>query len=159
MRIAMFRRVAVPALCWAGAAALWAGPTLAADSMAAASQKFETQLSGQNQVPAVDTQGTGTADFSYNPGTHRLNWTITYSGLSGPVMAAHIHSGAAGANGKVLLPLTKKGATDNPSPIKGHATLTDDQAKEIMSGNTYVNVHTDMHKSGEIRGQITPPAS
>ena len=154
MSIAMFRRVAVPALCLAGAAALWAGPTLAASS-----EKFETQLSGQNQVPAVDTQGTGTADFRYNPTTHKLTWSISYSGLSGPVTAAHIHSGASGANGKVLVPLTKKGSMDNASPIKGSATLTEDQAKELMSGNTYVNVHTADHKGGEIRGQISPPAS
>lgn len=154
MRMAMLRRVAVPALCLAGAAALWAGPTLAASS-----EKFETQLSGQNQVPAVDTQGTGTADFRYNPTTRKLSWSVSYSGLSSPVIGAHIHSGAAGANGKVLVSLTKKGATANPSPIKGSATLTEDQAKELMSGNTYVNIHTDMHKSGEIRGQITPPAS
>ncbi len=154
MRIAMLRRVAVPALCLAGAAALWAGPTLAASS-----EKFETQLSGKDQVPAVDTQGSGTATFHYNPGTHKLSWNVSYKDLSSPVTGAHIHSGAAGANGKVLVSLTKKGATDNPSPIKGSATLTEDQAKELMSGNTYVNVHTEMHKSGEIRGQITPPAS
>lgn len=72
---------------------------------------------------------------------------------------AHIHMGAAGENGKVLVSLTKKGATDNPSPIKGSAMLTDDQAKALMSGNTYVNVHTKDHPSGEIRGQITPPSS
>ncbi len=154
MRIAMFRRVAVPALCLAGAAALWAGPALAASS-----EKFETQLSGQSQVPAVDTQATGTAEFHYNPTSHKLRWSISYKDLSSAVIGAHIHSGAAGANGKVLVALTKKGATENPSPIKGSATLTEDQAKEVMSGNTYVNVHTEMHKAGEIRGQITPPAS
>lgn len=46
MRIATFQRLVVPALCLAGAAALWAGPTLAASS-----EKFQTELSGQNQVP------------------------------------------------------------------------------------------------------------
>lgn len=154
MRIATFRRVAVPALCLAGAAALWAGPTLAASS-----EKFQTELSGANQVPPVDTKGTGTADFHYNPTSHRLSWSISYKDLSSPVTMAHIHEGASGANGKVLVWLTKKGASDNPSPIKGATTLTEDQAKAIMSGNTYVNVHTKDHPSGEIRGQITPPAS
>ncbi len=154
MRIAMFRRVAVPVLCLAGAAALWAGPTLAASS-----EKFETQLSGQNQVPPVDTQGSGTAEFHYNPSTRHLSWSISYKDLSSAVTGAHIHSGAAGANGKVLVSLTKKGSMENPSPIKGSATLTEDQAKELMSGNTYVNVHTEKNKAGEIRGQITPPAS
>lgn len=153
MRTAMFHRLVVPALCLAGAAALWAGPTLAASS-----EKFETQLSGQNQVPPVDTQGSGTAEFRYNPSTHRLSWHIDYKDLSSEVTGAHIHEGAAGANGKVLVPLLKKGS-NMASPIKGSATLTEDQAKDIMSGNTYVNIHTKDHPSGEIRGQITPPAS
>jgi len=141
-------------MCLAGAAALWAGPTLAASP-----EKFQTELSGQSQVPAVDTKGSGTAEFRYNPTTHKLSWSISYKDLSSEVMMAHIHSGAAGANGKVVVSLTKKGSMENPSPIKGAATLTEDQAKEVMSGNTYVNVHTKDHPSGEVRGQITPPAS
>ena len=157
MRIATFKRLVVPAICLAGAAALYAGPTLAAGM--ASSEKFSTELSGQSQVPAVDTKGSGTADFRYNAGTHKLSWSISYKDLSSDVVGAHIHSGAAGANGKVLVSLTKKGSMENPSPIKGSATLTEDQAKELMSGNTYVNVHTKDHGSGEIRGQITPPAS
>jgi hypothetical protein len=148
MKISMLRRFVIPAMFLAGAA-LCAGPALAAKSSA--------ELSAANQVPAVDSQGKGTADFTYDAASKKLTWTISYSGLSGPVTAAHIHTGAAGANGKVLLPLTKQGG-DNASPIKGEATLTDDQAKAIMSGDTYVNVHTADHKGGEIRGQLAPPA-
>jgi hypothetical protein len=151
MRIAMFQRLIVPAMCLG--AALWAAPTLAA------SESFQTQLSGSQQVPAVDTQGTGTADFRYNPTTRRLSWTITYSGLSSPVTMAHLHAGASGSNGKPVVWLTMKGSKDNPSPIKGHATLTEDQAKMLMDGGLYINIHTADHPSGEVRGQVMPPSS
>ena len=151
MRMAMFRRLVVPAVFLAGVA-LTTGSVMAASG----TETFKADLSGMNQVPAVDTKGTGSATFRYNPTTHELTWTVTYKDLSSDVTAAHIHSGAAGANGKVVIPLTAKGATSNPSPIKGKATITDEQAMDLSSGNMYVNVHTTDHKGGEIRGQIMP---
>jgi hypothetical protein len=143
------RRLVIP-LALLGVA-LWAGPTLAAP------ETFQVQLSGAQQVPAVQTDGTGTADLSYDPSTHRLHWTITYSGLSGPVMMAHLHGpAAAGSNGGVQVWLTKKGGKVE-SPIKGAATLTADQAKQFEAGQLYINLHTHAHPGGEIRGQVTPP--
>jgi hypothetical protein len=41
------------------------------------------------------------------------------------------------------------------SPLEGSATLNDDQAKALMAGEVYVNVHTAANKGGEIRGQLT----
>ena len=70
---------------------------------------------------------------------------------------AHIHGPAAeGKNAGVEVWLSKKGAAAS-SPIKGEATLTADEAKQMMAGDTYVNVHTAAHPGGEIRGQIMPP--
>ena len=43
---------------------------------------------------------------------------------------------------------------DLASPIKGEATLTDEQAAEFADGKIYFNVHTAAHKDGEIRGQV-----
>ncbi len=77
---------------------------------------------------------------------------VTYSGLTGPATAAHIHGpAAAGANAGVLVPM--KAPLD--SPIKGSATLTDDQVKELMAGQMYANVHTATNPGGELRGQLT----
>ncbi len=145
------RRLVIP-LALMGVA-LWAGPSLAAP------ETFQVQLSGTQQVPAVQTDGTGTADLSYDPATHRLRWRITYSGLSGPVTMAHLHGpAAAGANAGVQLWLTKKGSPVK-SPIRGAATLTAAQAMQFEAGQWYINVHTRAHPGGEIRGQVTPPAS
>ena len=132
--------------------ALWAVPSQAA------TQSFQVQLSGAQQVPAVHTDATGTADLTYDPTTRELTWSVSYTGLSGPATMAHMHNGAAGMNGPVAIWLSKHGSAA-ASPIKGHAQLTAAQAKQFVAGDWYINVHTAAHPSGEIRGQVTPPST
>jgi len=112
---------------------------------------FKADLSGASEVPPVTTQGKGNATASLDTTTKTLTWTVDYSGLSGPVTAAHIHGpAAAGVNAGVLVPL----GTNLANPIKGSATLTDAQVSDLEAGRTYVNVHTAENKGGEIRGQL-----
>jgi hypothetical protein len=132
--------------------ALWAGAALAAP------ESFQVQLSGDQQVPAVQTNGTATADLTYDPHTRVLTWSVTYSGLSSAVTMAHFHTGAQGQNGKPALWLTKRGS-EVASPITGQAKLTAAQAKQLKDGDWYINVHTKDHPAGEVRGQVTLPAS
>ncbi|HSU06319.1 MAG TPA: CHRD domain-containing protein [Acetobacteraceae bacterium] len=118
---------------------------------------MKVPLTGAQQVPPVQTPGSGTADLTYNPANRMLTWNITYSGLTGPATMAHIHGPApSGKNAGVEVWLSKQGQPAT-SPIKGEATLTPEQAQQLMAGETYVNVHTQAHPGGEIRGQITPP--
>ena len=152
MRITLSRRPIAPLICLLGIA-LWAAPSQAAP------KSFKVPLTGAQQVPAVPTAGTGTADLTYDPTTRVLNWAITCSGLSGSVTMAHFHGPAAeGKNGPAQIWLTKK---DSPveNPIKGNATLTPEQAKQFEAGEWYINVHTETHPGGEIRGQVMPPKS
>jgi hypothetical protein len=133
--------------------ALWAAPTLAAP------QSFKVALTGAQQSPAVDTAGKGTANLTYDPATRVVNWSISYSGLSGPVTMAHFHGPAeAGKNGGVQVWLSNKGSPAD-SPIKGMATLTPEQATQFTAGEWYINLHTQAHPGGEIRGQVMPPKS
>ena len=149
MNTKLSRRLVIP-LALLGVA-LWAGPSLAAQ------ETFQVQLSGAQQVPAVQTEGTGTADLSYDSSTRKLSWTITYSGLSGPVTMGHLHGPAAeGKNAKPQVWLTKRGSKVE-SPIKGEATLTAEQAQQFESGDWYINLHTKAHPAGEVRGQVVPP--
>jgi hypothetical protein len=152
MELTLSRRfVALPAFLLG--IALWSGVTLAA------SESFQVQLSGAQQSPAVQTDGTGTADLTYNPATRVVTWSITYSGLSGPVTMAHFHGPAAeGKNGKPQVWLTKQGSPVE-TPITGKVKLTVAQAKEFVAGQWYINLHTKAHPGGEIRGQVTPPQS
>lgn len=81
-----------------------------------------------------------------------LKWTLTYTKLTGPAVAAHIHLGARGKNGMALVAL----CGPCKSPISGTAnSVTDDEAALMMKAGAYVNVHTDKNAEGEIRGAIT----
>jgi len=117
----------------------------------AQSVTYKAELKGSQEVPATDTKGTGTAKLSYDKATKTLKWTVTYSGLSGPATAAHIHGPAEpGKNAPVAIGFPKA-----DSPIEGSATLTDAQAADLAAGKFYINVHTAANKGGEIRGQLT----
>ena len=147
--ISIARRCVVP--LWVLIAAVWGGSAMAA------TQSLQVPLVGSQEVPSVETAGMGMAELSYDPATRMVTWTITYAGLSGPVTMAHFHGPAAkGESAAPQVWLTKQGSpADNP--IKGQATLTPDQAKEFLAGKWYVNLHTQAHPAGEIRGQVVPP--
>lgn len=131
----------------------WAGLAQAAPA------SFKVELTGAQQVPPVQTPGTGTADLTYDPSTRVVTWTITYSGLSGAATMAHFHGPAAeGKNGPVVIWLSKQGSPAE-SPLTGQSTLTPDQAQQFAAGEWYINVHTQAHPGGEIRGQVIPPKS
>jgi hypothetical protein len=147
MRVSISRRIAIVAACTAAFAA-WAAVSKAAP-----------ELTGAQQVPPVETSGTGTADLTYDPATRVVTWNISYSGLSAPATMAHFHGpAAAGKNGPVTVWLSKKGNAPE-SPIKGEATLTPEQAAQFTAGEWYINIHTSTHPAGEIRGQVVPPKS
>ena len=125
----------------------------------AAPVSFTVPLTGAQQVPPVDTPGSGSADLTYDPGTKVVTWNITFSGLSSDATMAHFHGPAAsGKNGPVKVWLSEKGAAVT-SPLKGQATLSSADAQEFVSGQMYINVHTKDHPAGEIRGQVQPPKS
>jgi hypothetical protein len=114
---------------------------------------FSTALSGASEVPPNDSKGTGQLDADFNTATNAFSYTVTYSGLTGPALAAHFHGpAAAGADAPPVVPIKTL-----PSPIKGSAKLTADQAKDLLAGKWYFNVHTAAHPPGEIRGQLTAP--
>lgn len=118
----------------------------------AAMMSFKADMTGTQETPAVESTGKGAVEASYDDATKKLTWTITYSDLSGPATAAHFHGPAkVGEKAGPVVPIEG----DLKSPIKGEATLTDAQAKELQDGLWYFNVHTEKFPDGEIRGQVT----
>jgi len=128
-----------------------------AGTVHAAPVSFSVQLSGAQQVPAVGSTGTGTANFTWDPATRVLSWSITYSGLQSDATMAHIHNAPAGKNGAPVFWLSARGKPP-ASPFTGSVTLTDAQAAQLKAGGWYVNLHSKDHPAGELRGQIVPPA-
>ena len=112
---------------------------------------FGATLSGAEEVPPNDSPGTGTLEVDYDSETNVLNYTVTYSGLTGDPTAAHFHGPAApGENAPPTVPV--EGAL--ASPISGTATLTDSQEAELLGGMWYFNLHTAQYPDGELRGQV-----
>ena len=129
---------------------LAAAVAFAASPAFADMMKFKVDVTAAMESPPTTSPGKGMIEGSYDTVTKMLTWDGAYEGLTGPAAAAHFHGPAAvGANAGVLVPV------DAPaSPFKGSATLTDDQAKALLGGMVYFNVHTAANKGGEIRGQV-----
>jgi CHRD domain len=118
--------------------------------MVAMSHSQSLTLSGANEVPAVASSATGTGSVTVNP-DRTVSAKITVTGMTGT--ASHIHEGAPGTNGKVIVPFTKTG--DNTFVAPEGAKMTEDQYAACKAGNTYVNVHSAKNPGGEIRAQLT----
>lgn len=130
---------------------------------------FHAILEGDEEVPPVDSDAKGAAIFrTSNDGTE-LNYRLIVANIE-DVTAAHIHLAPRGENGDIVAFLfdpeePTEGRTngvlaegtitsaDLVGPLEG-STLSE-LIDEMEAGNTYVNVHTVEHRSGEIRGQIS----
>jgi hypothetical protein len=108
-------------------------------------------LTGGEEVPPVSTAARGAGSIHINM-DKSVSGSVTTTGIAG--VAAHIHTGARGANGPVTVGLVK--TSENVWSVPAGAKLTDPQYAAFKAGNFYVNVHSAAHKGGEIRGQLNP---
>ncbi len=132
--------------------ALAAAAAVSAAATQAETIKFAATLNGASETPANSSAGKGTASVALDTDSKHIDWTITYSGLSGAATAAHFHGPAAvGVAAGVVVPITGGLA----SPIKGSAELDDGQIGDLRGGLWYINIHTAKYPKGEIRGQLT----
>jgi uncharacterized protein (TIGR03118 family) len=115
---------------------------------------FTVRLDGASEIPPIsDTAGTAVGSISI--AGSNLTYDVSFSGLSAPATASHIHVGANPTNtSSVLIPLN--GASGPAGKLSGTVLLTADQLADIVSGHAYINIHTGNHPGGEIRGQIVP---
>lgn len=107
-------------------------------------------LSGAEEVPPVSVPGSGSGSFTIKD-DGSISGSVTTQGVAGTM--AHIHQGAKGQNGPVIVPLTKSGDTYT---APAGAKLTEAQMQAFRAGNLYVNVHSDRYKGGEVRAQLQP---
>jgi hypothetical protein len=111
------------------------------------------KLSGAQEVPPVTTDATGTGSITVGD-DRSVSGTFKLENGS-QMTAAHIHEGAVGANGPVIIPLRK--VADNQWEVPPGAKLSDAQYEAYKAGRLYVNFHSAKHKGGEIRAQIAAP--
>jgi hypothetical protein len=148
-----------------------AGAALAGTGVAAGRRRsggnrnFRTHLSGDEEVPPVDTDAQGQAGFQLNRAGDELQYKLVVANIE-DVVASHIHCAPAGANGPVGVTLFGGGPTSDPGTLaEGAITEPDDGngcgwetladvVEAMENGETYVNVHTVANPPGEIRGQI-----
>jgi hypothetical protein len=109
----------------------------------------QVALSGSNEVPPVTTSASGTGTVTINP-DRTVSANITVTGMT--ATASHIHEGAAGTNGPVIVPFIKNG--DNTFTASEGAKLTESQYASYKAGNLYVNVHSGKNPGGEVRAQL-----
>jgi hypothetical protein len=107
-------------------------------------------LNGAQENPPVTTAATGVGNISVDEGSGAVTGSFTTFGISGNV--AHIHDGAAGVNGGILIELAQ--GPPGTWTVPGGATLTAAQVDSYKAGTLYVNVHTTANPNGEIRSQI-----
>jgi hypothetical protein len=119
-------------------------------------------LSGQEEVPPIQTQATGMAEFIVMGDA--VNYNVNSSNIQGAT-AGHIHLGKPGENGPIVITLFKYDTHMNQVSETGSFTAADQEGpmagqpyQELgmaaINGSLYVNIHTEKSPNGEIRGQI-----
>jgi hypothetical protein len=141
----------------------------------AGTQMYKAQLSGDQEVPPVQTNASGNATLqiplsAISSPQATVKYTVNVTDIEN-VTGAHIHMGKMGENGDIVVTLCKAetcsaggmtgalslrgtfNATNLEGPMAGKQI--DALATSMTNGETYVNVHSQQYPNGEIRGQIT----
>jgi hypothetical protein len=108
-------------------------------------------LVGTQEVPPVQTKASASSSIVVADDM-AVTGSVTTSNVE-PTMA-HIHQGAVGVSGPVLVTLVK--TTDTQWSVPANTKLTAEQYQSYKAGDLYVNVHSAAHKDGEIRMQLKP---
>jgi CHRD domain len=139
-------------VCAVGCAGVWQ-PVLALP------RYFTVNLSGVEEVPPIETFGSGFAQMSYDPDTRILTWSITFRGLSSEASAIQLRGPAMpGENGPIDIRIAPRGRPVR-SPVNGSTKLTPLEAHEFFSATLYLNIATKRYPMGELRGQLVPPSA
>jgi hypothetical protein len=156
---------------------LWAITALAVSMLAVSAapsqtERFSATLVGAEEVPPINTAGTGSFEMTIQPSG--VTFSLTFSGLSAPPTAAHTHFAPSGVNGGVLIwlcggggqpacPATTEGTitgTITAADVTGIASQgidvgdLDSALEAVRNGLSYANMHNELFAPGEIRGQI-----
>jgi CHRD domain-containing protein len=136
-----------------------AAPAIAQELGRAFGTGFTAKLTGTAEVPAGKADATGTALIRFNPAEGLVCFKLVVTNAGQPIIAAHIHRGAAGVAGPVVVPLATPTATStnaNVQQSKGCVSADVALIRQIMASPAqfYVNAHTKEFPGGVVRGQL-----
>lgn len=121
-------------------------------------ETFVARMNGQEQVPPTASTGRGLALFQLSMDKQLLRFHVINIGLTGNTFTVDLHEGTPGSNGPVLFDLTPFAINLSNSYVVGTVDSSDATfdglVNSLISGNAYVDVHTDSSLNGEIRGQL-----
>jgi hypothetical protein len=155
---------------WAIAAVM--ANLLAAPVANSQTERFSASLTGAQEVPPINTAGTGNLEMTIQQGT--ITFSLTFSGLSSPLSVAHLHFAPSKVAGGVMIFLCGGGGQPAcPATTEGTITGTitaanvtgptaqgiaagdlDSALEAVRDGLSYANMHTANFGGGEIRGQV-----
>jgi len=103
----------------------------------------------------TNTSGSGTAHLTLNPDKQKICYVIHVTGIELPATGTHIHRGAKGVIGPIVVPLM---APNAQGVATGCATAPNDVIVAITQhpADYYVNVHNAKYPDGAVRGQLAP---
>jgi hypothetical protein len=152
------------AVLFAGAAVI----SLIAAPVSAQTVTLTASLNGANETPtALNTGAFGSATVTVDLTARTVTYVVDVFNLPSGVSASHIHAGAAGTSGPVVVNFAPPVPASNDFRFSGTVKDTefvlrpdqgirsaDDMFQAILGGNSYVNVHSSVNGGGEIRGQL-----
>ena len=131
---------------------------LAASGSQALALKIPIQatLTGAGEVPPNNSPAKGLMVGTFDTDTNTLNWTVTYSGITTPVIGAHFHGPVSylGLTPEENAPIQVGTPGNLTSPFHGVAQISADQAKDLKDGRYYFNLHSKKFPDGELRGPV-----
>lgn len=145
---------------------------LAAPAAHSQTERFSATLSGAQEVPPINTAGTGDFQMTIQPGM--ITFSLTFSGLSSNLAVAHLHFAPGSVAGGVMIFLCGGGGqpacpaatsgtitgTITAANVTGPATQgilpgdLDSALEAVRHSQSYANMHTANFAGGEIRGQV-----
>ena len=160
--------------------------TFLAGTASAATLGFESILSGDQEVPPVVTEASGSAEISVDEDAQTIDFSLAVTGISidglfddliaAPVGPVHLHNAPIGVNGPIVIPFAFDPATytdtadgfevnvsdflfDDAVALSGSLLSFDEFLDDLIIGDYYINVHSDVFTAGEIRGQVAAVAA
>ncbi|RTZ66885.1 MAG: hypothetical protein DSZ29_02190 [Aquificaceae bacterium] len=128
----------------------------ACDSSSSNTESISISLSGDQENPPVTGNRKGSGNIKIDTSTGAISGSITVENTTGNPTAAHIHGGDAGKNGGVMIALTQDPNNPNKFTVPNGSQLNAAQLETLLKAGLYINVHTQSHPAGEVRGQIIP---